>query len=96
MLAKGLNSAASALTVLEVLEAALFSQDENGANGNVRNDCCGAHPPDRWVTNQVDLAMFLDPEVLSKGLETSMEQHGEQRTMPLLSLGHESGRESYV
>lgn len=60
------------LTVVEVLESPLCPQDEQSPNTEVGEDGEGAEPPDYRVSDQVDLSVILDPEILEKGHEVRM------------------------
>lgn len=52
------------LTVVEVTVAALGTEDEESADSRVCEDSSSAEVPDHWVTEQIDLAVILDPKVL--------------------------------
>ena len=52
------------LTAFKVSEATLISQHEHSPYGNVGDNCQGAQPPNGRISNQIDLTVFLDPEIL--------------------------------
>lgn len=52
------------LTVIEITVATLGTKHEESSYGRVRKHCSGAKPPDDRVTQEVDLAVVLYPEVL--------------------------------
>ena len=54
------------LTAIEVTVATLSSENETAPNNSVSEDCSRAQPPYDGVTEQVDLAVILDPEILRK------------------------------
>lgn len=49
--------------VVEVLVSALPSQESNTLEDGEDGDSNGGRPPDDWVADEVDLAVFLTPEV---------------------------------
>ena len=59
-----LRHVAITLTILEVLEATLGAKYEKTADGSIEAYSGRAQPPDHGVTEQVNLAMISDPEIL--------------------------------
>lgn len=72
------------LTVVEITVATLGTKHEEAPYGRVRKDCSGAEPPDDRVTEQVDLAVVLYPEVLEnyklKHVQTKMRIYAHDAT----------------
>lgn len=62
------------LTLVQVAETSLVPQDEHTADEDVDADGDRAGPPDDGVTDEVDLSMVLDPEVLNRQLGLSSSQ----------------------
>jgi len=49
---------------VKIPESSLRSKDEKTSNENVEDDGRGRRPPNDGVSNEVDLSVVLDPEVL--------------------------------
>jgi hypothetical protein len=56
-------------TMMKISEASLGSKNEHASNGDVREDSGRGEPPGKRVSDEVNLSVVLDPEVLcgSKG-----------------------------
>ena len=50
--------------MVEIPEPSLRSKDEKSSNENVEDDGRGRRPPDDRVSDEIDLSVVLDPEVL--------------------------------
>ena len=52
-------------TVVEVLIASLLAEDEESPDDSVEHNRHGTEPPNEGISDQVDVFMVLDPEVLN-------------------------------
>lgn len=52
------------LTVLEVAESTLRTEDQKPADGYVAEYRSGTEPPNHRIAQKVDLAIVFDPEIL--------------------------------
>ena len=51
--------------MVEVLVATLSAEDEETTNDEVRDNSRSARPPNEGIADEVNVTMFLNPEVLA-------------------------------
>lgn len=91
------------LTIAEILVAPLLPQDQQPPSRQIQSNGQRASPPDHRVPDQVDLLVVLNPEILwyerPYQFKPRIRRSGpcpETLTIPLLSIGHDCGLESYA
>lgn len=49
---------------MEILISSLLANDEEPADEEVKCDRCSAHPPGENISDEIDMSMVFNPEVL--------------------------------
>jgi hypothetical protein len=82
-------------TVVKIAESSPRAEYEGPSHKHICDDRGRASPPNKWITEEVDLAMIFDPEVLTSRLSDINFNLDKQLTIPRRRCTQPKGRELY-